>query len=86
MAARIRRTELHEAWREKIQASMLINRLVNHALGEVEMTSTQVRAADILLKKVMPDLSSTELDAIVDGEVAIRRVNVRGVGTGASNA
>jgi hypothetical protein len=65
---------------------MIINRLVDHALGECEMTSTQVRAADILLKKVMPDLSSTEVDAIVEAEVAIRSVNVSGVAARSENA
>jgi len=61
MAARSSKTTLHEKWREKIAASMLLNRLANHALGKCEMTSTQVRAAEVLLKKVMPDLSATDL-------------------------
>lgn len=39
--------------RSKIQASQLINRLSAHALGEVEMTSTQVAAAKILLDKTL---------------------------------
>jgi len=60
MAARTSRTELHEKWRAKIKASMLLNRLRDHALGKVEMTPTQVRAAEILLKKSLPDLQSIE--------------------------
>ena len=48
--------------RRRIQASQLINRLQNHALSEKElMTPSQIQAATILLKKAMPDLSSTEL-------------------------
>ena len=43
--------------RKKIQASQLINRLTNHVTGDVDMSPTQVRAAEILLKKCMPDLS-----------------------------
>jgi hypothetical protein len=39
---------------------MLINRLISHALGEVEMTQTQVRAVEILLRKTLPDLSAVE--------------------------
>lgn len=56
MAARLRARHQDEI-RTKIQASQLVNRLTDHALGKNEMTPTQVRAAEILLKKSMPDLS-----------------------------
>lgn len=51
-----------EKWREKIQASQLLNRLRDHAMdGEkVKMTATQVKAAEILLRKVIPDLKAIE--------------------------
>lgn len=57
--------------RQKIQASQLCNRLHKHAFGEIEMTATQVRSAEILLKKAMPDLSSVEgsVDAEVGGSI-----------------
>jgi hypothetical protein len=61
MAARRNKVELTEAWREKIRASMLINRLQNHVSGRIEMSPTQLRAAEILLKKRLPDLTSSEL-------------------------
>jgi len=48
--------------RERIQTSQLVNRLINHALGKNEMTQTQVRAAEILLKKALPDLQSVEMN------------------------
>jgi hypothetical protein len=51
---------LDDRWRQKIQAAMLINRLNDHAAGRNEMTATQVRAAEILLKKVLPDLAAVE--------------------------
>jgi hypothetical protein len=60
MAARTRKVLHDERTKEKIQTTQLINRLQNHALGKVEMTPTQVRAAEILLKKTTPDLSSAE--------------------------
>lgn len=60
MAARSNKTVLHEKWREKIRASMLINRLRNHVLGRIEMSATQLRAAEILLRKAIPDLSAVE--------------------------
>lgn len=53
MAARKNKLGLDENWRKKIQTSMLINRLSDHALGMVEMTNSQVTAARILLDKVV---------------------------------
>jgi hypothetical protein len=62
MAARTRKIRHDDDTRERIQASQLINRLQDNALGKlkVEMTPGQVRSAEILLKKTIPDLSSTE--------------------------
>ena len=60
MAARKRKVVLSDAWSEKIQASQIMNRLLKHVEGEIELSSTQVKAADILLKKVVPDLARTE--------------------------
>ena len=53
--------KLHqEDVREKIKSSQLINRLTDHALGDLELSNTQVRAIEILLKKSIPDLSAVE--------------------------
>ncbi len=49
MAATQNLTQLPRT-REKIRASMLINRLVNHALGKCDMTPSQVRAVLLLLR------------------------------------
>lgn len=57
MAARIRRIFQNEKTRAKIKSGLLINALSNHVLGENKMLNSQVRAADILLKKTIPDLS-----------------------------
>lgn len=54
-----------EEHRTKIANSKILNRLIDHVMGEVDMTSTQVTAAIALMRKVMPDLSSTELNADV---------------------
>ena len=48
--------------RERISATKVIDRLVKHVNGEVDMTPTQVRAAAILLNKVLPDVKSVEVD------------------------
>lgn len=63
MAARL--NPKHDArTREKIQTSQLVNRLSEHALGKVEMTTTQVTAGLGLLKKTLPDLSAIDQTTI----------------------
>ena len=46
--------------RQKIQASVLIDRLTKHANGDIEMTSSQVRAAEVLLDRSVPKLSQIQ--------------------------
>jgi len=70
MAARISKT-LTEEWKQKIQASNLITHLGKCAVGEIEMTSQQIKAAEILLKKVMPDLKSVDMAANVNSSVIL---------------
>ena len=53
--------------REKIQTSMLINRLTDHALDKIELTPAQVQSIKILLGKTLPDLKATE----ISGSIAI---------------
>lgn len=60
MAARTKKIRHDEETRLKIQATQLVNRLQDHVFGKVELTPTQVRSAEILLKKTIPDLSSSE--------------------------
>lgn len=60
MAARLRKLHQDDV-RAKIQASQLINRLTDHAFSNVELSPTQVRAIEILLKKALPDLSAVEV-------------------------
>ena len=50
-----------EEIRNKIKATLIINKLENHVLEGVEMSSTQVTAALGLLKKSVPDLSNIEM-------------------------
>jgi len=50
---------IHEpAWRDKNKAGNLMDRLYKHGNGEIELSATQIRAAESFLKKVVPDLSS----------------------------
>lgn len=60
MAARLRKLHQDDV-RTKIQTSQLLNRLTDHALNGVELTPTQVRAIEVLLKKTLPDLSAVEM-------------------------
>ncbi len=55
--------------RSKIQTSQLINRLNDYAFGKCEMTRGQVKAAEILLKKALPDLSAITLDGDINHSV-----------------
>lgn len=70
MAARLR-TYHQDEIRSKIQASQLVNRLTDHALGKVELNSTQVRAIEILLKKTLSDLSSVEVTGNPDAPLVV---------------
>lgn len=73
MASRIRKKHQDEV-RAKIQASQLINRLQNHALStEVdELKPSQLRAIEILLKKSVPDLQSTEITGDSDAPMQLK--------------
>jgi len=53
--------------RDRIRVSMLVKRLTDHAVGKVEMSPTQVKAVEVLLKKSLPDLASVELSGKEDG-------------------
>ena len=59
-----RKTKLttHSDVRDKISASMILVRLQHNALGLLKkpMDASQVLAAQILLRKVLPDLSSID--------------------------
>lgn len=49
-----------EKVRQRIKVALLSKRLQDHALGKLEMTDSQRRATEILLKKTLPDLQSVE--------------------------
>ncbi len=71
--------EHDERTRAKIQTSQIINRLNKLVNGEVEMTSQQVRAAEILLRKTLPDLQTIE--HIGEPEERIGCVTIQFVGS-----
>jgi hypothetical protein len=54
--------QMSHAHRDKIANSNILNALIEHAVGEREMSSTQVQAGLGLLKKVMPDLANMQIE------------------------
>jgi len=66
------RKDLHHTSevRKKIQTSQLMTRLSTNALSAEEiMTPGQIRSAEILLKKAVPDLSAVNVEPDSDGEL-----------------
>jgi len=60
---------MSDAHRVKIQNSNILNALIEHVNGKREMSSSQVTAGIALMRKVLPDLQSTEVrGAGDDGE------------------
>ena len=95
MAAR-KRDWTPDVVRQKIRTSMLINRLQNHVLGRLEMTKTQLQAANILLRKTLPDMIAQTverrpLESMADDELLATLQSIRGylatqsVGTGTAD-
>lgn len=57
--AATKRNPMHiQKTRDAARATQLMNRLTQHGLSKVELSATQVRAIEIVLRKIIPDLSS----------------------------
>jgi hypothetical protein len=71
MAERLRKRHQDEV-RTKIQTSQLINVLQDHALnGQSEIPPSRMKAIEILLRKALPDLSSTEISGVDGADIPI---------------
>ena len=54
-------SEFHsEVTRERIRAGVIIDRFQKHFMGELDLTATQIRVGEVLLRKVIPDLTHTD--------------------------
>lgn len=73
MPARTKKIRHDENTRAKIKVSQIMNRLQKHIDGDVELANSQVKAAEILLRKSLPDLQSVELTG-KDGEALTIKV------------
>jgi hypothetical protein len=71
MAARTNKPYHDDKTKRLIQASQLLNRLISHANGEIEMTQSQVNAAKVVIGKSIPDLKAIELSGDPDAPVSL---------------
>ena len=63
--------------RSKIANSQILNRLIDHHLGKLELSKTQVDVGLALLKKVMPDLQAIQHSGDADNPIeTITRVEL----------
>lgn len=66
--------KMPEEHRGKIRQAAILNALQEHVIGTRPMQQTQVTAATVLLRKVMPDLTSTALSGDADNPVTLRTI------------
>lgn len=66
--------KVQEQTRALIDTTTIVNKLFSHIKGENKMEATQIRAADILLKKTLPDLSAIEQSIDQDSVDALKEV------------
>jgi hypothetical protein len=69
MAARLNRMHSEQV-RAKIQASVIIDRLQKHVAGDIEMTASQITAAQVLLDRSVPKLSQIQHVGDADNPVS----------------
>ena len=70
---------MSEEHRVKIQNSNILNALIEHIEGKREMSGTQVTAGVALLRKVLPDLTSTTISGDADSPLQmISRIRLVG--------
>lgn len=62
-------TRQKENSKAAVSATKLMKRLNRHVMGEIELSASQVRATEILLRKLIPDLKAVE----VSGEIETRK-------------
>lgn len=63
MAARTVKIRHDDETRAKIRTTQLLNRLNNHVFKETKVSSTQLKAIEILLRKSLPDLSAVTISS-----------------------
>lgn len=82
MAARTVKIRHDDETRAKIRTSQLLNRLHDHVFGKdgkdkvkIEVSQTQMKAIEILLRKSLPDLSATTISGDPDNPLEFKDVS-----------
>lgn len=52
--------------RERIRVTKLVQALEQHALGRRNMSATAIRAAEVVLRKALPDLTAVEHSGFIE--------------------
>lgn len=66
-----------EGWRKKISATKIIQRLDDCVHGKLDLTAQQIKAAEIILRKIEPDLNKTDVQQLdKDGKPADAGFNI----------
>lgn len=60
-----------ERFRVSIRVGLIRNRLMKHILGELELSSTQIQAAKILLDKSVGNVSQVEVSGPGGGPIEV---------------
>ncbi len=80
MAARNKASHDYKT-REKIRTTQLVNRLTDHALGKIQLSTSQVRSIEVLLKKTLPDLQQTTIEG-GDTPLTVNKIELVPLGNG----
>jgi len=71
--------QMSSTHRDKIKNSNILNALIEHAVGDRDMSSSQVTAGLGLLDRIMPKLATTTIEgAGANGEI-IHQISLIGV-------
>jgi hypothetical protein len=73
LAARSRLQHQEEV-KKRIQTSQIVNRLNAQALDKIKMTPMAVKAAEILLRKTIPDLKAIEHTGDIDMSLRVEGI------------
>ena len=73
MAQRLNKMHSEQV-RAKIQASVIVQRLHSHVMGELDMSASQVNAANSLLDRSVPKLSQIQHVGDEENPVAIKAI------------
>lgn len=63
---------MDDSHRTKIANSKILNRLIDFAEGNIELDSGRIKAIEILLRKVLPDLAAVQVSGDPDKPLSVQ--------------